>query len=130
MLHYVAIENDVLIVTNDVELVTTYRESGLPKNRLISKERRTHLKKNNYVGYWNSDNTFSKMTAEMKSMGQDFFDIMEEGNAVIDHASINGLSSQGNLFSADLKLKMKEGEKLAITHLLELAESIYKMQVK
>ncbi|MBT4774482.1 MAG: hypothetical protein HON99_02070 [Crocinitomicaceae bacterium] len=130
MLHYVAIENDVLIVTNDVELVSTYRESGLPKNRLMSKERRSHLKKNNYVGYWDSGNTFSKMTDEMKGMGQDFFSIMEEANAVIENATINGLSSEGNLFSADLKLKMKGEEKLAITHLLELAESIYKMQVK
>lgn len=128
--HYLAIENDVLIVTNDVDLVTKYRVSGLPKDRWMSKERRTHLKKNNYVGYWDAGNTFAKMNDEIKGMGQGFFSMMEKANSVVSNATINGLSSNGNLFSANLKLKMEGQEKLVITQLFELAESVYKMQVK
>jgi len=122
--HYVAIENDILIVTNNNELVTTHRVDGMPKDRRLAKEQRLHLKKNNYVGYWDAGKTFSKLDNEMKTLGKDFFKMMEVADKTFKSATLNGLENEGNLFKTTLTLNFVDQNKIAIVQLLEFVESM------
>ena len=122
--HYVAVENDVLIITNNKDLVTLYRQSGLPKTNWLNKEHRTILKKNNYVGYWDANRTFTKLSEEMKSLGKDFFKMMEVADSTFKNATVCGLENDGNLFKTTLSLNFVNENKIAIVQLLEFVESI------
>ena len=122
--HNVAIENDILIVTNNKELVTTHRVDGMPKDRLLAKEQRIHLKKNNYAGYWDAGKTFSKLDNEMKTLGKDFFQMMEVADSTFKSATLNGMENEGNLFKTTMKLNFVDQNKIAIVQLLEFVESM------
>lgn len=126
---YIAIENDVLIVTNNKDLVTQYRVSGLPKDRQLSKDRMKHIKKNNYAGYWSADATFSKLDKEIsRNFGDEFFEMVNEASKVFNNAILNGVDVEGNLFTSTLTLNVKDQEKLMISQLLEFVEHMYQLE--
>ncbi len=126
---YVAVQGDVLIITNNKELVTTYRENGLPSDRRMSKDRLKHFKKNNYLGYWDAANTINKISGDVKeSIGEDFFTLIDEAKGILSGAELNGVEVEDGMFTNTLTVDFQNKETPAVAQLLELIEKIYRLE--
>ena len=60
----------------------------------------------------------------MKSLGKDFFKMMEVADSTFKNATVCGLENDGNLFKTTLSLNFVNENKIAIVQLLEFVESI------
>jgi len=128
---YFTFVDDILIVTNDKDLVTKYKDSGIPKEKQLSKDRVSHLKKNNYAGFWDANATFSKMDKDLrKSLGRDVFKMMTYTDSLFNEATLEGMKLDGDCFTTTAKLSFKNGDKPVVSQLLEFVEKLYQVDNK
>jgi hypothetical protein len=128
---YFAFANDILIVTNNKDLVTKYKQSGIPKENQLSKDRINHIKKNNYAGYWNVNATFLKMDKQLrKSLGRDISKMMTYTDSLFNEASLTGMKLEGDCFTTTANLSFKNDEKPVVNQVLEFVEKLYHVDNK
>lgn len=122
---YVAIKNDVLILTNDIDLVKTQLEKGVPPAQRITGSQLKLLKKNNYAGYWNGETTFGKLQNDAFGFETSVKEAMQMTQDLIGTATIEGMKKEGDLYTVKMTLKTK-GEEGSVKGILSLVNMMMK----
>lgn len=125
--NYVAFYNDVMIVSNDEDLIKNKLKTGVPTSEMLSSDLVKHLKKNNYTAYWNSDN-MSKSVLNSNEIEKEVKDVMTIFSSTFSTAQMTGVKKEGDIFTSSATIEMKNKEKPAVASILDMIQQVYDME--
>lgn len=114
------IKDNLLIVTNDEQLLIDNNGNGLAKANQLNGEALKLMKSNNMFAYWTPRATYDKVPKEMKSEIEPF----EIAANTYKSFVVSGVKNSGNLFTSTAKLNLVESEKNSLIHSLEIIQTL------
>lgn len=114
------IKGDLLIVTNDEQILIENNGNGLSKSKQINGEALKLMKSNNMFAYWTPKATYDKVPKELKSDIEPF----EIAANTYKSFVVEGVENKGNLFTTTAKLNLVESDKNALIHSLEIIQTL------
>ncbi|MCT4582063.1 MAG: hypothetical protein N4A35_11645 [Flavobacteriales bacterium] len=114
------LKGDLLIVTNDEQLLIDNDGNGLPKSQQLNGEALKLMKTNNMFAYWTPKATYDKIPQEFQSELQP----LEVAANTYQSFIVSGVKNKGNLFTSTGQLNLVESEQNALMHSLEIIQSL------
>ncbi len=114
------IKGDLLIVTNDEQLLIDNNGNGLPKAKQLNGEALKLMKSNNMFAYWTPKATYDKIPKEFQSEMKP----LEVAANTYQSLVVSGVKNKGNLFTSSAKLNLIESEQNSLMHSLEIIQSL------
>ncbi len=122
---FTAIKDDILIITNDYQLVSEQLEKGVEKSKQVSGNVSSLIKKNNLFAYWEPNETFGNLEKELGREMKDYKKFAEGMEDTFDYVKVEGIKNKGNLFQSYATVVMKPNEKHSILSMLNFINNIY-----
>lgn len=122
---FFAIQDNVLIITNDYELVTQQLVDGVSKDNKIEKQVTAMAKKNNLFGFWDNSKTIEKLDKGFGKELKDFDQVMSNLQNTFGNITIEGVKQNGNNFETKVSIKTKENNVNSLIDVVHFANKLY-----
>lgn len=116
------IKGDILIITNDEELVKSNNGNGLAKAKQINGEAYKLMKKNNIFAYWTPESTYNKIPREFSDELKPLKSIAETYKSL----EFSGVNNKGNIFNSTAKINLTDNSKGSLMLSLDLINDVMK----
>lgn len=122
---FFAIKNEVLLITNDFELISKQLEKGVEKHNQLDKTILSLTKSNNMFAYWNGNKTLEKLNHSFFQGITNFDKVNVAAQSTFGNVIATGVHQNGNEFTSNITLSMKETNSNSLISVLQFANKMY-----
>ncbi len=120
------IKNDLLIVSNDENLMKSNNGNGLSKSNQINGDALKLMKSNNMFAYWTPKTTYDKAPSEFADELKPLKDIVDTYKSV----QFTGVKNKGNIFTSTATINMEQSNKNSLMLSLDMIETMLKTAMR
>jgi hypothetical protein len=117
------IKDDLLVITNNEELLKNNEGNGLSKSEQLKGEAYSLMKSNNMFAYWTPKTTYEKVPKEFTDQVKPFKSIADTYQSF----QFSGVKNKGNIFTSTAKISLIDNSKGSLMLSLDLINEMMKV---